>query len=66
MSLNSFIKKLFKGTSFKCPLIHFVPPTIWAYGKSRSKKWKNLHDGLFCLFKKEEEVFFLLRKKIIK
>jgi lipid-A-disaccharide synthase len=34
-----------------------VPPTIWAYGKSRSKKWKNLHDGLFCLFKKEEEVF---------
>ena len=51
------LKKLFKGTSFKCPLIHFVPPTIWAYGKSRSKKWKNLHDGLFCLFKKEEEVF---------
>jgi lipid-A-disaccharide synthase len=51
------LKKLFKGTSFKCPLIHFVPPTIWAYGKSRGKKWKNLHDGLFCLFKKEEEVF---------
>jgi lipid-A-disaccharide synthase len=51
------LKNLFKGTSFKCPLIHFVPPTIWAYGKSRGKKWKNLHDGLFCLFKKEEEVF---------
>ena len=51
------LKKSFKGTNFKCPLIHFVPPTIWAYGKSRSKKWKNLHDGLFCLFKKEEEVF---------
>jgi lipid-A-disaccharide synthase len=51
------LKKLFIGTNFKCPLIHFVPPTIWAYGKSRSKKWKNLHDGLFCLFKKEEEVF---------
>ncbi|MDB2584107.1 hypothetical protein N9Y50_05680 [Alphaproteobacteria bacterium] len=51
------LKKSFKGTSFKCPLIHFVPPTIWAYGKSRGNKWKNLHDGLFCLFKKEEEVF---------
>jgi len=51
------LKKSFIGKSFKCPLIHFVPPTIWAYGKSRSKKWKNLHDGLFCLFKKEEEVF---------
>ena len=51
------LKKSFIGKSFKCPLIHFVPPTIWAYGKSRGKKWKNLHDGLFCLFKKEEEVF---------
>ena len=51
------LKKSFIGKRFKCPLIHFVPPTIWAYGKSRSKKWKNLHDGLFCLFKKEEEVF---------
>jgi lipid-A-disaccharide synthase len=51
------LKKSFKAASFKCPLIHFVPPTIWAYGKSRGNKWKNLHDGLFCLFKKEEEVF---------
>ena len=51
------LKKSFIGKSFKCPLIHFVPPTIWAYGKSRGNKWKNLHDGLFCLFKKEEEVF---------
>lgn len=51
------LKKSFKVSDFKCPLIHFVPPTIWAYGKSRAKKWKNLHDNLFCLFKKEEEIF---------
>ena len=34
-----------------------MPPTIWAYGQSRINKWKNLHDGLFCLFKNEEEIF---------
>jgi len=51
------IRSSFKLTGFKCPLIHFVPPTIWAYGKSRAKKWKNLHDGLFCMFKKEEQIF---------
>ena len=54
------LKKSFKVSGFKCPLIHFVPPTIWAYGKSRAKKWKNLHDNLFCLFKKEEEIFHKL------
>ena len=51
------LKYLFKKNNFKCPLIHFVPPTIWAYGKSRIKKWRNLHDGLFCLFKNEEHFF---------
>ena len=51
------LKYLFKKNNFKCPLIHFVPPTIWAYGKSRIKKWRNLHDGLFCLFKNEERIF---------
>ena len=54
------LKKSFKVSGFKCPLIHFVPPTIWAYGKSRAKKWKNIHDNLFCLFKKEEEIFHKL------
>ena len=54
---NKKLKKKFAETKFKCPLIHFVPPTIWAYGKSRIKKWENLHDGLFCLFKNEEDIF---------
>jgi lipid-A-disaccharide synthase len=54
------IRSSFKLTGFKCPLIHFVPPTIWAYGEYRAKKWKNLHDGLFCMFKKEEQIFYKL------
>ena len=57
LALAKRIKKIFRINKFKCPLIHFVPPTIWAYGKSRIKKWKNLHDGLFCLFKNEEFIF---------
>ena len=57
LALAKKLKILFKKNSFKCPLIHFVPPTIWAYGKSRINKWKNLHDGLFCLFKNEVDIF---------
>ncbi len=57
LNLARELKKKFLKSTFKCPLIHFVPPTIWAYGKSRSKKWIGIHDGLFCLFKKEVEIF---------
>ena len=56
-ALAKKLKTFFKKNNFKCPLIHFVPPTIWAYGKSRINKWRNLHDGLFCLFKNEERIF---------
>ena len=56
LALAKQLKLKFSETKFKCPLIHFVPPTIWAYGKSRIKKWKDMHDGLFCLFKKEEDI----------
>ncbi len=63
LALAQQLKLKFSETKFKCPLIHFVPPTIWAYGKSRIKKWKNLHDGLFCLFKKEEAIFKTLNTK---
>ena len=51
------LKKIFKKSNYKCPLIHFVPPTIWAYGENRAKKWRDIHDGLFCLFKKEQDIF---------
>ena len=57
LALAKKLKKTFSDNTYKCPLIHFVPPTIWAYGESRIKKWKNLHDGLFCLFKNEEDIF---------
>ncbi len=57
VELAKCLKKTFKNSDFKCPLVHFVPPTIWAYGKSRIKKWKNLHDKLICLYKIEEEIF---------
>ena len=57
LALAKKLKSLFKKNNFKCPLIHFVPPTIWAYGKSRINKWRNLHDGLFCLLKNEEDIF---------
>ncbi len=57
LALAKKLKILFNNNHYKCPLIHFVPPTIWAYGESRVNKWRNLHDGLFCLFKAEEYIF---------
>ena len=57
LALAKALKLSFVNSIFKCPLIHFVPPTIWAYGKSRIKKWKNLHDKLICLYKIEEDIF---------
>jgi len=42
LALAKSLKIAFKNSNYKCPLIHFVPPTIWAYGKSRLKKWKNI------------------------
>ena len=57
LALAKSLNIAFKNSDFKCPLIHFVPPTIWAYGKSRFKKWKNLHDKLICLYKIEEDIF---------
>ena len=57
LALAKKLKNIFNKSSYQCPLIHFVPPTIWAYGESRTKKWKGVHDGLFCLFKKEQDIF---------
>ena len=57
LELAKSLKIAFKNSNYKCPLIHFVPPTIWAYGKSRIKKWKNIHDELICLYKIEEDIF---------
>ena len=57
LELAKSLKIAFKNSNYKCPLIHFVPPTIWAYGKSRLKKWKNIHDELICLYKIEEDIF---------
>ena len=57
LALAKSLKIAFKNSNYKCPLIHFVPPTIWAYGKSRLKKWKNIHDELICLYKIEENIF---------
>ncbi len=57
IALAKSLKTAFKNSNYKCPLIHFVPPTIWAYGKSRLKKWKNIHDEIICLYKIEEDIF---------
>ena len=57
LALAKSLKIAFKSSDFKCPLIHFVPPTIWAYGKSRINKWKGLQDELICLYKIEEDIF---------
>ena len=57
LALAKKLKNVFKNSNYQCPLIHFVPPTIWAYGESRAKKWYQVHDGLFCLFKKEQDIF---------
>ena len=65
LELAKSLKLAFKNSDFNCPLIHFVPPTIWAYGKSRLKKWKNLHDELICLYKIEEDIFKKYNTKCI-
>ena len=57
LALAKKLKDIFKKSIFRCPLIHFVPPTIWAYGKTRVNKWRGVHDGLFCLFKNEQKIF---------
>jgi len=57
LALAKKLKNVFKKSNYQCPLIHFVPPTIWAYGETRVKKWSQVHDGLFCLFKKEQDIF---------
>ena len=59
LALAKSLKIAFKNSNYKCPLIHVVPPTLWAYGKSRLKKWKNIHDNLMCLYKIEMAIFFL-------
>jgi len=65
LALAKSLKTAFKNYNYKCPLIHFVPPTIWAYGKSRLKKWKNIHDELICLYKIEEDIFKKYNTKCI-
>ena len=65
LALAKSLKIAFKNSDFQCPLIHFVPPTIWAYGKSRIKKWKNLHEELICLYKIEENIFKKYNTKCI-
>ena len=65
LALAKSLKTAFKNSDFQCPLIHFVPPTIWAYGKSRIKKWKNLHEELICLYKIEENIFKKYNTKCI-
>ncbi len=65
LALAKSLKTAFKNSNYNCPLIHFVPPTIWAYGKSRLKKWKNMHDELVCLYKIEEDIFKKYNTKCI-
>ena len=57
LNLAKALKKKFLEKKKSIPLIHFVPPTIWAHSPQRAKKWKGVHDKLISLIP-NEKVFF--------
>ena len=57
LNLANSLKKKFHEKKIRIPLIHFVPPTIWAHSPQRARKWNGLHDKLISLIPNEKEFF---------
>ncbi len=49
--------KKIKKNNFKNKIIHIVAPTVWAWRKNRAKKFSNVFNELFTLFKFENKYF---------
>ncbi len=49
--------KKIKKLGYKNKIIHIVAPTVWAWRKNRAKKFANIFDHLFTLFKFENKFF---------
>lgn len=55
-----FAKKLrreMRKINWSAPIIHFVAPTIWAWGKWRRHAFETQFDGMLCLFPFEPDLF---------
>ena len=57
LNLAKALKKKLLEKKKSIPLIHFVPPTIWAHSPQRARKWKGVHERLISLIP-NEKVFF--------
>ncbi len=51
------LRRRMKAVGWSAPIIHCVAPTVWAWGRWRTKKFVNTFDGLLCLFPFEPEYF---------
>ena len=54
---NYLLVKKIRKNNFNHKIIHIVAPSVWAWRKGRAKKFANIYDELFTLFKFENEYF---------
>ncbi len=54
---NYHLVKSLRKKNFTKKIIQIVAPTVWAWRKNRAKKFSNLYDEIFVLFKFEKEYF---------
>ena len=54
---NYQLAKKLKKNYFKNKIIHIVAPSVWAWRAGRAKKFANVYDEIFTLFKFENKYF---------
>ena len=54
---NYQLAKKIRKKNFKNKIIHIVAPSVWAWRKDRARKFANVYDEIFTLFKFENEYF---------
>ena len=54
---NYQLAKKIRKKNFKNKIIHIVAPSVWAWRSGRARKFANIYDEIFTLFKFENEFF---------
>jgi len=54
---NYQLAKKIRKKSFKNKIIHIVAPSVWAWREGRAKKFANVYDEIFTLFRFENDFF---------
>ena len=54
---NYQLAKKIRKKNFKNKIIHIVAPSVWAWRRDRARKFANVYDEIFTLFKFENEYF---------